>query len=203
MTYFFDANNFLTKNANQYLSKNNRQFLKELINYINSSKQISTAPQYNNIVKKIVSIVKNIKTLPAATFPIYNREIIPISKSAPLTEKTPWGGVALKKVDVEKDYIRKLLVIARHGVLGFEIHKLKHEKLKILEGICIVLYSNHSNISWKLGKVSVKIASPGDKFEFLPNDEHGIIAFTNLVIEETSTNHLDDLIYIFKVPQIS
>jgi len=141
--------------------------------------------------------------LPSAKFATYETEVIPISKSAPLTEKTAWGGVALKKVDVEKNYIRKLLVIAKHGVLGFEIHKLKHEKLKILEGVCIVLFSNHANSNWKQGKISVELGATGDKFEFLPNDEHGIIALTNCVIEERSTNHLDDLVYIFKASQVS
>lgn len=130
-------------------------------------------------------------------FPIYNKEIIPISKPARLTERTAWGGVALKKVDVEKDYIQKLLVINAYGLLGFEIHKLKHEQLKILEGVCLVLYSNHADPNWKQGEVRVRLGVPGDKFEFLPKDEHGIIALTNSVIEETSTNQLDDLTYIF------
>lgn len=203
MNYFFNANNFLTKNGRKYLSKNNRRILKELTNYINKSKQISTTSQYNNTVKKIVSIVKNIKILPKAKFAIYHKEIIPISKSAPLTEKTPWGGVSLKNVDVEKNYIRKLLVVAKWGVLGFEIHKLKHEKLKILEGICMALYPNHAKSNWKQGGISVKLAAAGDKFEFLPKDEHGIITLTDCVIEETSTNHLDDLVYIFKASQVT
>lgn len=202
MNYFFNANNFLTKNARKYLSKNNRQILKELTNYINKSKQISTTSQYNSIVKSIVTIVKNIKILPKSKFPIYNKEIIPILKSVPLAEKTQWGGVSLKNVDVEKNYIRKLLVIGKHGVLGFEIHKLKHENLKILEGACIVLYSNHANPSWKKGIISVKLGVSGNKFEFLPNDEHGIITLTKCVIEETSTNHLEDLVYIFSASQL-
>ncbi len=198
MNYLLDSNNFLTKNASKYLSQNNGQVLKELTNYINKSKHISTTSQYNNTIKKIVSIVKNIKILPSLKFSLYNKEIVSISKSAPLTEKTAWGGVSLKNVDVEKDYIRKFLVIAKHGVLGFEIHKLKHERLKILEGVSIVLYSNHGSRNWKQGKITVKLGVPGDKFKFLPNDEHGIIALTNSVIEEKSTNHLDDLVYIFK-----
>lgn len=198
MTYFFNAHNFLTKNADKYLSRKSKQSLKDLTSYIKRSKPVNKTVQYNRIVKRIVSIAKNIKILPDAKFPIYNKEIIPISKSAPLTEKTSWGGVALKNVDVEKNYIRKLLVIAKHGVLGFEIHKLKHEKLKILEGICIVLYSNQAKGNWKQGKISVKLGATRDKFEFLPKDEHGIITLTNCVIEETSTNHLDDLVYIFK-----
>ena len=173
---------------------------REVNSYVKTIKSIATTSQYDNIVKKLISLFKN-KSLDSAKFTLFYKEKVAISKSKPLTEKTPWGGVALKKVDVGKNYIRKLLVIKKHGVLGFEIHKLKHEKLKIVEGTCIVLYSSHSKPGWKPGKVSVKIASTGDKFEFLPNDEHGIIALTNCVIEETSTNHLDDLVYIFKAEQ--
>lgn len=179
-----------------------RLILKKLTSYIKTLQPVSRTVQYNSVIKKIVSLTKNIEILPKAKFPIYDKEIIPISKSVPLTEKTPWGGVSLKKIDVEKNYIRKLLVIAKHGVLGFEIHKLKHERLKILEGVCIVLYSNHANPNWKKGKISVKLGVPRGKFEFLPNDEHGIIALTKCVIEETSTNHLDDLVYIFPALQV-
>lgn len=197
MNYFLDASNLLTRRAKRYFRKDNQAFL-ELANYFKTIRSINSTAQYNNILQKIVSSAKNGKPLPIKNFPIYEKEILPISKSAPLTEKTAWGGVSLKKVDVEKNYIRKLLVIGRYGVLGFEIHKLKHERLKILEGACIVLYSNHGSRNWEPGKITVKLGVPGDKFEFLPNDEHGIIALSNAVIEERSTNHLDDLVYIFK-----
>ena len=194
MSYFLDANGFVSKNTDP--------IFKKLAAYIKTVKSITTTDQYNTFIKKVILIFRDSKILPSTKFPIYEKEIVQISKSVPLTEKTPWGGVVLKNVDVDKDYIRKLLVIGKHGVLGFEIHKLKHERLKIIEGVCIVLYSNHANAKWKEGKISVKVGVPGDRFEFLPNDEHGIIALTNMVIEEKSTNHLDDLVYIFAASQV-
>lgn len=201
MNYFLDVTGFVSKESKSHLAKGSNNVFKELNSYIQTVNTITSASQYNNIIKKLVFIVNN-KIFTSEKSPMYNKEIIPISKSEPLTERTPWGGVAPKEVHVDKNHIKKLLVIAKHGVLGLEIHKLKHEKLKILEGICIVLYSNHSRHDWKPGKISVKIAFPGYKFEFLPNDEHGIIAITDCVIEEKSTNHLDDLVYIFKASQV-
>lgn len=202
MTYFLDATDFVSRTSKKHFTKDVDKVFKELVAYIKTIKSISATDQYNNFIKKIISIFKNNKILPASKFSIYDKEVIPISKSAPLTEKTPWGGVVLKKVDVDRDYIKKLLVVSQYGILGFEIHKEKHERLKILEGACIVLFSNHTNSNWKQGKVTVRLGVSGDKLEFLPNDEHGIIALTNCVIEETSTNHLDDLVYIFPASQV-
>ena len=81
--------------------------------------------------------------------------------------------------------------------MGFEYHKLKHEKLKILEGKCVLFYSNHKSKGWEKGQICYKLAKPYDKFEFCPYDEHGIIALKNSVIEETSTNDLDDLVFVY------
>lgn len=198
MNHFLDTSNFLTKSAKKYLGKDTEYVVKKLLVCIKTVKSINTANEYNNIVQKIVKLFKNEDLLPRIKSPLFEKEIVQISKSAPLTEKTVWGGVSLKKVDVGKNFIKKLLVIGQYGILGFEIHKQKHERLKILEGVCIVLFSNHADPNWKKGKISVRLAAPGDKFEFLPNDEHGIIALTNAVIEEKSTNYLDDLVYIFK-----
>jgi mannose-6-phosphate isomerase-like protein (cupin superfamily) len=155
----------------------------------------STRTEYLTLMNKLASIAKKSKI--NKTSPIYSREISPIKNGKPLTEKTNWGGVALKNVDVENDFVRKLLVVGKYGRLGFEYHNVKHEHLTVLEGMCIVLYSNHKRSGWKKGGVTAKVASKGDKFDFLPGDEHGILALTNCVIEERSTNHLDDLVFVF------
>ena len=202
MHYFLDATGFISKKSKIHLAKNANPTFKKLASYIKTVKSITTTDQYNIFIKKVISIFRNSKLFPAKQFPVFDKEIIAISKSAPLTEKTPWGGVVLKNADVEKDYIRKLLVIGKNGVLGFEIHKLKHERLKIIEGVCMVLYSNHSNTKWQPGKIFVEMGVPEDKFKFLTNDEHGIITLTKCVIEERSTNHLDDLVYIFPASQV-
>ncbi|MBU1499648.1 hypothetical protein KKE48_02160, partial [Patescibacteria group bacterium] len=108
--------------------------------------------------------------------PLFNQEIKLIKAKKPLSEATAWGGVNLKKVDVAKNYIKKLLVIRKYGILGYEYHKKKIERLKILEGYCLVNF---------------KLAKPGDKFKYVPGEEHGVVALTNCVIEEQSTNNLD------------
>ncbi len=196
MSYFFESTpNIPTKNAKKYFQRNN-SFEKSLLSYIRSIKSIKTTQNYRNVIKKLLFIMKGAK-YPPLKLKTYEKELDLIKENIPLSEKTIWGGVTLKKVDVGKDYIQKLLVINAYGLLGFEIHKLKHEKLKILEGVCFVLYSNHAKPKWKKGSITIRLATANDRFDFLPNDEHGIIALTNSVIEEISTNHLADLTYIF------
>ncbi len=155
----------------------------------------STRREYLSLMKKLTSIAS--KSKKGKSSPMYLREISQIKSHRPLTEKTNLGGVALKNVDVKNDYIRKLLVVGSFGRLGFEYHNVKHEHLTVLEGMCLVLYSNHKGKGWEKGKVAAKFASKGDKFDFLPGDEHGILALTNCVIEEKSTNHLDDIVFVF------
>lgn len=173
-----------------------------LFSRIRNLKPVSTLEQYTLAILEIIEAVRGISYHKTSST-LFEKELHHIKRSEPLSEKTPWGGVVLKKVDVAKDYIQKLLVIKEYGVLGFEIHRKKLEKLKVLEGTCIALYSNHKNKQYKKGGIRVALASPFDRFIFHPNDEHGIIALTNCVIEEKSTNHLDDLVYIFKTRQIN
>ncbi len=186
MKYFFDAKSLPSDEIAKALS----------------SACAATPGEYQKILEKLIAIIKKTKTSKAKDY-LYQKEIEPIKKHKPLTEPTDWGGVTLKKVDVSRDFIQKLLVIGKYGILGFEIHKKKLENLKVLEGECLVFYSNHKSPAWKKGKVTVKLASRGAKFTFQPYDEHGIIALTNCVVEETSTNHLDDLTYIFKSQQVN
>jgi hypothetical protein len=201
MSYFFTTQgSLLTQKAKKSFDK--LQVARDLNSFFKKSKKISTAGEYQNNLVDIVGILKKNKMAPAQ-ISIHTQEITPIKNGKPLTEKVVWGGVALKKVDVAKDFIQKLLVINKFGILGFEIHKQKLEKLKVLEGFCLVFYSNHKARNWQKGQIVAKLAAPGDKFEFQPNDEHGVIALTDCVVEETSTNHLDDLYYIFKASQVN
>lgn len=200
MSYFFTTQeSLLTKSAKKSFDK--LPVTHDLNSYFKKSKKISTAGEYQKNLVEIVSILRKNKIAPVKIL-IHTQEIAPIKNGKPLTEKVVWGGVALKKVDVAKDFIQKLLVINKFGILGFEFHKEKLEKLNVLEGYCLVFYSNHKARSWQQGQIVVKLAATGDKFEFQPNDEHGIIALTDCVVEETSTNHLDDLFYIFKASQV-
>jgi len=173
--------------------KNHKVFEKEVTTYIQAT-STKNAPEYNAILSDIKKLT-NTLSVKASASKIFKQELTDIQKKKPLSEPTVWGGVTLKKVDVAKDFIQKLLIIKKYGVLGFEIHEKKHEHLKIVEGCCLVFWINHR------GKpkttITIQIAGPKDEFTFEPKDEHGILTLTDCIIEETSTNHLDDLVYIF------
>lgn len=178
-------------------------FLQNGEKMISEQDPIADVETYNSFIANLVSMMKAAQVKNASLpSPLFDQEIGPIHAKKPLTEPVIWGGVVLKKVDVEKDFIQKLLVVDQWGILGFEIHEKKLENLRVLEGLCLVLCSNHAAAGYQDGHVTVQLASIDDTFCFEPNDEHGVIALTNCVIEETSTNHLDDLVYIFKANQI-
>lgn len=180
------------------------RFFEELDCILRNQKEIDSEIKYNNLLQKTIFLIRKFlkqKNTPKSDF-LFKKEIKPILKEKPLTEKTPWGGVVLKKVDVDKNYIRKLLVIRQYGILGFEVHKFKIEELKILEGKCLMIKSCHRERDWEKGKVEIISSKTNDKFKFFPADEHGLIALSDCVIEEKSTNHLDDLIFIFNSKQL-
>lgn len=193
MNYFFDTTSLTSRDIPTFVTK---------IKTALRSETIKTATQYNAMIKTIAAIAKEQK-FPQKRSQLHTVELAAISAHRPLTEPTAWGGVTLKKVDVAKDFIQKLLVINQWGVLGFEIHVQKLEKLRIIEGTCLVFYSNHAAKDYTTGRITVQLAKKGDRFTFLPKDEHGILALTDTIIEETSTNHLDDLVYIYPAAQLS
>lgn len=201
MNYFFISKDLLTKQTKN-IAKSNELFITNLQKAIESQRGLSTTQDYNSFIHALSLLTQKYFTPQPSKRLLFKKEIALVTNTTPLTEPTPWGGVTLKKVDVAKNYIQKLLVIKKMGVLGFEIHKQKYERLKILEGLCIVLYSNHNKPKWKKGQIVLKLADHGDTFEFIPGDEHGIFALTDMVIQETSTNHLSDLVYIFKANQL-
>jgi hypothetical protein len=176
----------------------NGVFFEKLGELASKEGSVDSEKKYNAFLGKIIFLIKKYhKNKPQGKNPLFKKEIKLIETQKPLSEKTAWGGVNLKQVDVEKDFIRKLLVIRQFGCLGFEIHKFKIEKLNVLEGECLIIRPGQ-----KKGNTEFFFAQKGDKFEFFPGDEHGVIALTDCVIEETSTNHLDDLIFIFNSKQI-
>lgn len=154
--------------------------------FLNREFLVTSEKDYNRMLREIVTKCKSQYKYKIKTS-LFDKEIKLITERKPLSEPTLWGGVNLKKVDVVKNYIKKLLVIRKHGILGWEYHKHKIERLKILEGYCLVNF---------------KLAKSGDKFKYVPGQAHGVIALTNCVIEEQSTNNLDDLIFIFNSKQV-
>lgn len=173
-------------------------FLEKLHEHVAETASISSLHEYNNFVRDVIDVAKQHYRIQTLTS-IYNQEIKLIENNKPLTEGVTWGEVVLKKVDVEKDFIQKLLIIKQYGVLGFEIHEKKQERLEVIEGVCLIFQVDHAKNNHE---IHLYLAKKGDIFSFAPRDEHGVIALTETVIEETSTNHLDDLVYIFKASQI-
>ena len=163
-----------------------------LLNFLAKKKTVNET-DYNTILRGIKT---RAQTISCAASALFKQELTLIQKKKPLTESTIWGGVTLKKIDTAKDFIQKHLIIKNNSVLGFEIHKKKHEHLQILQGYCFVFWINHHGKPNRT--ISVQLAGPKDEFTFEPKDEHGILSLSNCIIEETSTNHLDDLVYIFK-----
>lgn len=157
-----------------------------LFNFLDQEYKVKSEKEYNKMLRQIIVLCKKKHQYKLKT-PLFNQEIKLIKAKKPLSEPTAWGGVNLKRVDVAKNYIKKLLVIRKYGILGYEFHKQKIERLKILEGYCLINF---------------KFAKPGDRFKYVPGQEHGVVALTNCVIEEQSTNNLDDLIFIFNSKQI-
>lgn len=201
MRYFINPKNeLLTKRTKKAFQKHPVTLRIDAV--LKKYNSIKDARKYQSLVEEIVKAARK-TSLPSTKISIHPSELEYIKHKKPLSEITMWGGVNLKIVNVFKDLIQKLLVINRHGVLGFEIHKQKNEKLKVLEGYCLVFYSNHKSLNFQKGKIDVKLATAGDRFEFKPLDEHGVIALTDCTIEETSTNHLDDLFYIFEASQVA
>ncbi len=195
MKYYFDISHLVSRTARTQTKY--QSFLKDLQRYLEENNDFDSQSSYTARIQGIKSVIEKHKDSFILKTPLHAKEIDPVEKRRALTEPTPWGGVSLKKVDVARNYIRKLLVVNALGVLGFEYHDFKHERLKILEGVCLLIYSNHKSRGWKKGRVLITLSVPGDRATLLPYDEHGVIALSNCVIEEQSTNHLDDLIFIY------
>lgn len=177
-------------------------FLKALKTLLENTGAIRSEQAYNHLLTQIIRLAKAYP-MHKTQGSLFAKELKEGTRNYPLSEPTPWGGVALKQINVDKDFVRKLLVIKQYGILGFEIHKQKLEKLKILEGVCLFIASGHEKKGFTKGIVSIALGRKDDKVILRPGDEHGIIALTNCVIEEVSTNHLTDLVYIFPSLQIT
>jgi hypothetical protein len=94
--------------------------------------------QYNQLLKELFSSKKYPLLKTQGT--LFAKELKEATRQYPLRAYY-MGRSTFKQVDVEKDYIKKLLVIKQYGILGFEVHKQKLEKLRVLEGICLLIAS--------------------------------------------------------------
>lgn len=192
---------FVTDNARAAMPADWQAEVAALEQYIRSNPSFSTQAEYDNVVAKLHELIKPITQKAGQAGELYAHDIHEITRKAPLTEPVVWGGITYQFVDIAGNKVKKNLVVGRGGTLGFEYHDFKHEQLDVFEGFCIFISSIHGSDGWQEGNVTLQLATKGDTITFLPKDEHGLIALTDCVVQETSTFHLEDLIFIFNSSQ--
>lgn len=173
------------------------QFVDEITGLVNSSKPVDNDEAYTDFLGGITEIIKKYASQLTVETPIYHQRLPRIGHHEQ-TIATDWGGVFFREASEANDHVEKYLIVKQatdpSGVLGFEYHKKKVEKLRVEEGYALLMKANTS------GTVSLTFAGPGDTCELQPPTAHGVIPLTNTAILETSNYELDadDLLFIFR-----
>lgn len=174
-----------------------QQFVNEMTALVNYSEPVDNDETYTDFLGGITEIIKKYASQLTAETPIYHQRLPRIGHHEQ-TIATDWGGVFFREASEANDHVEKYLIVKQatdpSGVLGFEYHKKKVEKLRVEEGYALLMKADTS------GNVSLTFAGPGDTCELQPPTGHGIIPLTNTTILETSNYELDadDLLFIFK-----
>lgn len=101
----------------------------------------------------------------------------------------PWGCEEI--IFHTENYATKFLKINKNSKLSLQYHKIKEESIYVVSGILKLTYGN--NIS-ELKTIYLK---QSDVFNIPPNLIHRFEATEDaVVLLETSTNHLDDIVRI-------
>lgn len=106
---------------------------------------------------------------------------------------TSWGGVHV--LSYEHPEVEKFLVVDQGRFLAFEKHAEKVETLFGEEGLGVLVYRCELT-----GQLRAEYIEPGWTRTLRPGQEHTIIALSNLLVRERSTDPrgMDkDLIFIF------
>lgn len=120
-----------------------------------------------------------------------HREIIAGGGSSVIP--TGWGGVHV--LSYQHPEVEKFLVVDQGRFLAFEKHAEKTETLFGEEGVGVLVY--RCELTTQLRS---ELIEPGWTRTLRPGQEHTIIALSNLVVRERSTDPLgmdQDLIFIF------
>lgn len=120
-----------------------------------------------------------------------HREIIAGGGSSVIP--TSWGGVHV--LSYQHPEVEKFLVVDQGRFLAFEKHAEKTETLFGEEGVGVLVY--RCELTTQLRS---ELIEPGWTRTLRPGQEHTIIALSNLVVRERSTDPLgmdQDLIFIF------
>jgi hypothetical protein len=128
--------------------------------------------------------------LPTPAFDLHRKAI---TAGGNMVIPTPWGGVHI--ISYEHPEVEKFLVVDKGRFLAFEKHAQKVEKLLGEEGLGVLVYRcEHS------AQLKAETIEPGWTRTLQPGQEHTIIALSNLLVREQSTDPKgmdQDLIFIY------
>jgi len=100
----------------------------------------------------------------------------------------PWGKE--EWLALNEFYCYKRIYINSGYKTSYQYHQFKHETNYIIEGTAEVWLENED------GVVEKKILSAGDFFNVKPPKKHRVIAITDIILQEVSTPHVDDVFRI-------
>lgn len=104
------ASLFSPKAASLLPQRTKKLLTQQITSCISKYPSLSSERNFNDFLRELHNTIKGLVTDPSPT-PLYISETTLINKHYPLTEQTPWGGVSLHYVSVDKNKIKKLLVI--------------------------------------------------------------------------------------------
>jgi len=128
--------------------------------------------------------------LPTPAFDIHRKAI---AAGGDMVIATNWGGVHI--VSCKHPEVEKFLVVDKGRFLAFEKHAEKVEKLVGEEGLGVLVYRCEQSAQLKAETIE-----PGWSRTLRPGQEHTIIALSNLLVREQSTDPKgmdQDLIFIY------
>jgi choline kinase/thiamine kinase-like enzyme/mannose-6-phosphate isomerase-like protein (cupin superfamily) len=100
----------------------------------------------------------------------------------------PWGKE--EWLALNEFYCYKRIYINAGYKTSYQYHHFKHETNYIIAGTAEVWLENNE------GVVEKKIMQAGDFFDVTPPKKHRVIAITDIILQEVSTPHVDDVVRI-------
>jgi len=126
--------------------------------------------------------------------PYFSKHLERIQTNTGTIIKTPWGGVDIEKH--KHPSVEKYLVVEAGRFLAYEKHEQKVETLHVKEGHGVLVFRPDGSSALK-----AEVLTPGYTRTLKPNHEHTIIALSNLLVFEKSTDPKgmdQDLIFIYE-----
>ena len=98
----------------------------------------------------------------------------------------PWGH---EEIFAETaSYVGKILFIRRGEALSLQYHEVKEETLRVLEGEMELVMGKD------VDELESRTVGPDTVFHVPPGTLHRMVAITDCLLLEVSTNHLDDVV---------